>query len=90
MSQPALNREIVLELYRSLVLLGAQSDLLSTVGSWGDSLPDDTVLSDIKAWNAGQLKEVSGRIEHYEISRPRPVDSHFETGQPVHQEPSQP
>ena len=30
------NPEIVSEIYRALVLLGAQPDLLGTVGSWGD------------------------------------------------------
>ena len=63
-------REIVLELYRSLVLLGAQSDLLGTVGSWGDGLPEDDVLTGIQAWNRGTLKEIVERIEHYEISVP--------------------
>lgn len=62
------HREITLELYRALVLLGAQSDLLGTVGSWGDGLPEDDVLAGIQAWNRGTLKELTERISHYEIS----------------------
>jgi hypothetical protein len=67
------NREIVNELYRSLVLLGAESDLLGTVGSWGDSLPEDDVLANLKGWNEATVKELKERIEHYEISCRRPV-----------------
>jgi hypothetical protein len=63
-----LHREIVEELYRSLVLLGAQSDLLGTVGSWGDSLPDHAVLSGLRCWNHAMFQEIKQRIEHYEIS----------------------
>lgn len=63
-----LNRKIVLELYRSLVLLGAESDLLGTVGSWGDTLPDEDVLAGLQQWNADTLNTLRGRIEHFEIS----------------------
>lgn len=62
------NREIVNEIYCALVLLGAESDLLGAVGSWGDSLPDEHVLSNIRAWNDATLKEITGRIEHYGMS----------------------
>jgi len=62
------NRAIIDELYRTLVLLGAGSDLLGTVGSWGDSLPDQHVLAGLRAWNAGTLTEIKARIEHYEMS----------------------
>ncbi len=65
-SQP--NRKIVLELYRSLVLLGAESDLLGTVGSWGDALPDEDVLAGIQQWNADTLNTLRNRIRHFEIS----------------------
>jgi hypothetical protein len=65
-SQP--NPEIVSELYRTLVLLGAESDILGTVGSWGDSLPDESVLSGLRVWNEATLGQIKARIEHYEIS----------------------
>jgi hypothetical protein len=80
------NREIVGELYRSLVLLGAESDLLGTVGSWGDSLPDEDVLANLQGWNEATLKEIKQRIEHYEISFPRPADSQDEAVKTVGQE----
>ncbi len=70
-----LNREVLNELYRSLVLLGADNDLCGTVGSWGTSLPDEDVLANLKSWNEATLKETRQRIEHYETSFPRPVYS---------------
>jgi hypothetical protein len=47
-----LTGKITAELYRALEELGAKSDLLSIVGSWGDSLSDEQVLSMLRAWNA--------------------------------------
>lgn len=61
-------RDIVGEIYRAFVLLGAESDLLGTIGSWGDSLPDADVLARLQAWNDATKREIEGRIEHYEIS----------------------
>jgi hypothetical protein len=72
------NRVIVGELYRALVLLGAESDLLGTVGSWGDSLPEEDVLANLKGWNEATVRELKERIEHYEISCPRLVCSRDE------------
>jgi hypothetical protein len=70
-----LNREIVKELYRTLVLLGADHALLGTVGSWGDSLPESDVLANLRAWNQETLKEITTRIEHYELSCSPPAYS---------------
>jgi hypothetical protein len=67
MQDSRLSTEIVSELYRTLVLLGAGSDLLGTVGSWGDSLSDQDVLDNLKAWNEGTVRDLKGRIEHYGI-----------------------
>lgn len=61
-------RDIVAEIYRALVLLGAENDLLGTIGSWGESLPDEDVLANLRAWNDATLKQTRGRIEHYEMS----------------------
>jgi hypothetical protein len=77
-AQSSPNPEIVSELYRTLVLLGAGSDLLGTIGSWGDSLPEGNVLSGLKAWNDATLAEFKQRIEHYEISCPHPAYSQVE------------
>jgi hypothetical protein len=62
---------IIGEIYRSLVLLGADSQLLGSVGSFGSSMPDEDVLSDIRAWNEATATELKGRIEHYYISCPQ-------------------
>lgn len=62
------NREIVSEIYRALVLLGAENDLLGTVGSWGQSLPEADVLANLRAWNEAVSAQVKERIEHYEMS----------------------
>ena len=70
--------EIIGEVYRALTLLGADSGLLGTIGSWGDSLPEKDVLSNLKAWNEASLSEIKGRIEHYEMSCPHPVYSQGE------------
>ena len=62
------NREIVNELYRAFVLLGADSSLLGTIGSWGDSLSDSDVLANLQGWNQDTLSETRERIQHYEMS----------------------
>jgi hypothetical protein len=70
-----ISREVVNELYRSLVLLGADNDLCGTVGSWGTSLPEEDVLANLKSWNEATLKETRQRIEHYETSCLHPAYS---------------
>jgi hypothetical protein len=45
------------EISRALVLLGADRELLETVGSWGETLPDKEVLRLLKEWNARKLAE---------------------------------
>jgi hypothetical protein len=65
-----LDTEIIGEIYRSLVLLGADHELLGSVGSWGDSLPDSEVLAGVQAWNRATLAEIKACIEHYEVSCP--------------------
>jgi hypothetical protein len=67
---PQPNREIVCEIYRTLVLLGADHTLLGTVGSWGDSLPESDVLANLIGWNLETYKEIAARVEHYNASLP--------------------
>ena len=62
------NQEIVQELYRTLILLGAESDVLGVVGSWGNSLPEEDVLASLKAWNLATQNKLSQRTAHYEAS----------------------
>ena len=45
-------QQIFGELVRSLEILGAESDLLCVVGSFQDTLPDETVLTYLREWNA--------------------------------------
>lgn len=45
-------REIAAELYVACERLGARSDLLGVLGSWGDTLPDEDVLALLRAYNA--------------------------------------
>ena len=46
-----MDKVIISELHRTLILLGADGTLLGTVNSWKKSLPDDMVLSGIRHWN---------------------------------------
>ena len=63
MTSQSVNRAITNEICRALILLGAGSDLIGTVGSWGDSLPDEDVLSNLKGRNEATAKEITQRIE---------------------------
>lgn len=49
--------KIVGEIYKAFELLGAESDLLGTVGSWGDCLPDEDVLANLRTWNEATSKQ---------------------------------
>ena len=69
------NRKIIGELYRTLVLLGADDGLLGTVGSWGDSLPDKDVLAGLRGWNQATRKETTARIEQCEMTFRRLADT---------------
>lgn len=62
------NTQIINELYRSLVLLGASNDLLGTVASWGRDLPENDVLANLRGWNDATEVEIKQRIEHCEKS----------------------
>lgn len=43
-------RQIATELYRAIRVLGGGAHLLSIVGSYGDTLDDDEVLTMLRAW----------------------------------------
>ena len=43
--------QIASELYKAIRHLGGGAHLLSIVGSYGDTLEDDEVLSQLRAWN---------------------------------------
>ncbi|TAK83968.1 MAG: hypothetical protein EPO20_16000 [Betaproteobacteria bacterium] len=46
------------EIYRSLVLLGADSMLLASAASWANGADDDAVLADVRNWNEAKLLEL--------------------------------
>ena len=48
-------------LYDAFQRLGAKSDLLSIVGSWGDTMDPEWVLSALLEWN-GRVRPISGRL----------------------------
>ena len=72
------DREIISELYRALVLLGADCGLLGIVGSWHANLPANDVLCGLRTWNEASVAEIKERIGHYEISYRHPSDSQVE------------
>jgi hypothetical protein len=39
------------EIYKALEKLGAKSDLLGIIGSWGDTYTDEEVLEKLNKWN---------------------------------------
>ena len=61
-----MDKVIISELHRALILLGADSTLLGTVNSWKTSLPDDMVLSGIRHWNEISAEKLQQRLEDYQ------------------------
>ena len=51
-----IEQQIRSEIYRAFELLGAGRELLCTIGSWGDTLSDEEVLTLLKEWNAEQAR----------------------------------
>jgi hypothetical protein len=60
----AVNSEVVSEIYKAMEKLGAGSDLLGIVGSWGDSLPESQVLSMLRGWNGRTAGEAQREAAH--------------------------
>ncbi len=52
MTGPDITPQIARELYAALERLGADAELLSIVGSWGDTLDEAEVLSMLREYNA--------------------------------------
>lgn len=48
-----ITNSIIHELYRAVEILGGDFLLLSAIGSWGDTLPDEDVLANLRGWNRG-------------------------------------
>ena len=43
--------QIARELYQAIKTIGGSGQLLSIIGSYGDTLEDDDILAMLKAWN---------------------------------------
>ncbi|MFI0849244.1 hypothetical protein [Mesorhizobium sp. IMUNJ 23232] len=54
---------IGLEFYEAARKLGAKSDLLSIIGSYGDTLQDEEVLEALRDWNAAYSDLTPPEIE---------------------------
>ncbi len=52
------------EITKAFARLGGQSDLLSTINSWGKELPDEDVLGSLKSWNKSILKEKEEKLKN--------------------------
>jgi hypothetical protein len=52
--------KIVDQIADAVISLGGQSDLLAIICSWGDTLPEDEILAQMQAWNAGRLVKGGG------------------------------
>ena len=50
-----LTSKIKHEISYALELLGADRELLATVRSWGDTLPDEEVLRMLRDWNCSKV-----------------------------------
>ena len=56
--------EFVQKLSLCLHLLDAESDIISTVSSWRDTLPDEDVLGALDSWLDATLSEKQRSIQH--------------------------
>jgi len=50
--------QIISEIYQAVELLGGESDLLGTIGSWGDTMSDEDTLSGLRAWRKGMEADI--------------------------------
>jgi CHASE3 domain sensor protein len=53
-----MDREVRMEIYLSLLLLGAEPMLLAAVASWRDGIDDKETLADLRNWNEAKLLEL--------------------------------
>jgi hypothetical protein len=55
-----IHRDIRDEIVRAFDLLGADSNLLTTLNSWGDSIDDAEVLRLLRVWNLEETQRLAG------------------------------
>jgi hypothetical protein len=51
LSKSDLELEIINQIYKVVENLGGKSDILAIIGSYGDTLDDNNILSFLKTWN---------------------------------------
>lgn len=68
MAENDIKTEIATELYKALQPLGAKSDLLQWIGSYGDNRTDEEVLEGLRKWNA--VSPASWRVRRRAVARP--------------------
>jgi hypothetical protein len=56
MENLTIEQQIRSEIYRAFEILGANSELLATIGSWGDTLDDEEILRLLKEWNTDEAR----------------------------------
>jgi hypothetical protein len=60
-----MTEKIAAEIYRTLLLLGADHQLLGAIGSWADGESGEDVLRNLQAWNSATSQELKTRIQSY-------------------------
>lgn len=53
-----MDRDVRMEIYLSLLLLGAEPMLLAAVASWRDGTEEKDILADLRNWNEAKLLEM--------------------------------
>jgi hypothetical protein len=56
--------EIAVEMYKAAEHLGAKSDLLRIIGSYGDTMPDEWVRDALSEWNARRARTACDVDQH--------------------------
>jgi len=56
MEHLTIEQQIRSEIYRAFERLGADRELLAVIGSWGDTLEDEDVLTFLKEWNRDESR----------------------------------
>ena len=67
---PPLADEIIKEVYRSIELMGADEQLLALIGSWNETLPDETVLEGLRFWIECKKDELRRQTKQKPLGKP--------------------
>ena len=66
-----IGQQIRSEIYRAFELLGADSDLLAVVGSWGDTLKDEEILVRMKRFSPSSKNGMRSKRGAEKLPEPR-------------------